>query len=188
MPFTPIHMGPGMAVKAAMPRHFSIIVFGLTQITIDVEVLRYLMRGEYPLHRFWHTYLGATIVAVGIAILGKPVSQWIKWMWNRVAPKCGDIDLSVVVPTTWTASLSGAFIGAYSHILLDSFYHADIKPLHPFSGINHLRGFISPYTVDVACIAAGIIGLIWFFTRQARMKKANKVPEDIVANAPNPQH
>jgi hypothetical protein len=60
MPFTPIHMGPGMAVKAAMPRHFSIVVFGLTQIVIDVEVLWQLAIGGYPLHRFCHTYLGRT--------------------------------------------------------------------------------------------------------------------------------
>ena len=39
MPFTPLHMGPGMFVKAAMPRHFSIIVFGLTQIVLDLEAL-----------------------------------------------------------------------------------------------------------------------------------------------------
>jgi hypothetical protein len=34
MPFAPLHMGPGMAVKAAFPRHFSIVVFGLTRISL----------------------------------------------------------------------------------------------------------------------------------------------------------
>lgn len=167
-------MGPGMMVKAAMPRHFSIIVFGLAQIAIDVEALRYLVRGEYPLHRFWHTYLGATIAAVGLAIVGKPISQGIKLIWNRVAPNNSDADFSVAVPTTWTASFSGAFIGSYSHVLLDSLYHADIAPFHPFSDINRLRGFVGAYTVDIACIAAGIIGLIWFFARQAALMRANR--------------
>ena len=73
MPFTPIHMGPGMAVKAALPRHFSIVVFGLTQITVDLEVLWYLARWNPPLHRFWHTYLGATVVATVLALAGRPV-------------------------------------------------------------------------------------------------------------------
>lgn len=161
-------MGPGMVVKAAMPRHFSIIVFGMTQIAIDIEVLWYLMRGEFPLHRFWHTYLGATIIAIWFGLIGKPASQWIKRIWNSLAPKGKAIDLSVAVPTTWTASLTGAFIGSYSHILLDSLYHTDIMPLQPFSDINHLRGYISPYMLDILCVAAGIMGLIWFFTRQAK--------------------
>ena len=183
MPFTPLHMGPGMLVKAAMPRYFSIIVFGLTQIAIDVEVLRYIMRSEYPLHRFWHTYLGATIVAVGVGILGKPVSQWIKRMWNCIAPKGTAVDLSVALPTSWTASLTGAFIGSYSHILLDSSYHTDIMPLLPFSDINHLRGYISPYMLDILCIAAGIMGLIWFFARQVKQRLANKAVLPIAASA-----
>lgn len=183
MPFTPLHMGPGMVVKAAMPRHFSIIVFGATQIAIDIEVLRYLMRGDYPLHGFWHTYLGATIVAIGFGVIGKPISQWIKRMWNCLAPKSKAIDLSAAVPTTWTASLSGAFIGLYSHILLDSLYHTDIMPLQPFSNTNHLRGYMSPYTLDILCVAAGIIGLIWFFTRQARQKMADNAVLPVAAGA-----
>lgn len=170
MPFTPLHMGPGMAVKAVTPQHFSIIVFGLTQLAIDFEVLGYLMRGEYPLHRFWHTYPGATLVAVGLAMIGKPVSQWIKRTWNRIAPPCGHLDLTVTVPTTWTASFSGAFTGAYSHILLDSLYHADMMPLLPFSETNHLLGYVRPQTVEFWCIAAGIIGLTGFFARQARCR------------------
>ncbi len=177
MPFTPIHMGPGMAVKALLPRHFSIIVFGLTQIAIDVEVLRYLMRGEYPLHRFWHTYLGATMIAVVFTLLGKPSSQWIKILWNRIAPKNGAINLSVSVPTTWLASFMGAFIGTYSHILLDSLYHGDMKPLHPWSEANHLYGLVSPHSVEVACVLLGIAGLAWYFAKQGRNgRKVDKAP------------
>ena len=164
-------MGPGMVVKAATPRHFSIIVFGLTQIAIDIEVLRYLMRGDYPLHRFWHTYLGATIVAITVGIIGKPISQWLKHSWNFLTCKISIMDLSVDAPTSWAVSFSSAFIGAYSHILLDSLYHTDIMPLLPFLHINHLRGYVRPYTVDLLCIAAGIIGLIWFCARQAISKQ-----------------
>jgi len=104
MPFTPLHMGPGMFIKAAVPRYFSIIVFGLTQIAIDIEVLWHLIRHDYPFHTFCHTYLGATIIAAVLTVLGKPISQWIKAGWNHIADKCRDADLSVSVPTTWIAS------------------------------------------------------------------------------------
>jgi hypothetical protein len=46
MPFTPLHIGPGIAVKSVMPRYFSIITFGLTQIMIDIEVLVYILQGK----------------------------------------------------------------------------------------------------------------------------------------------
>ena len=64
MPFTPFHVGPGAAIKAIMPRHFSFTVFCFAQIVTDIETAFYLLRGEYPLHRIFHTYLGATVVAM----------------------------------------------------------------------------------------------------------------------------
>ena len=112
MPFTPLHMGPGMAVKAACPRHFSIIVFGLTQIVIDSEILWHLARQDYPLHAFWHTYFGATVLAALLTILGKPASQWLKAAWNWFALKCRQENLTVLTHTGWLASCTGAFFGA----------------------------------------------------------------------------
>ena len=172
MPFTPLHMGPGMVVKAALQRHFSIVVFGLTQIAIDLEVLWHLARHEYPLHTFCHTYLGATIIAALLTVLGKPLSQLIKSAWNRVATNCHKTDLTVSVQTTWVASFTGASIGAYSHILLNSIYHGDICPLQPWSASNQLYQMVSPDSVDVTCVLLGIIGLAWFIARQRIRKKA----------------
>ena len=173
MPFTPLHMGPGMLVKAAMPRHFSIVVFGLTQIALDLEVAWHLARHEYPFHTFWHTYLGATIIAAILTVVGKPASQWIKTAWNHIATRCRDADLSVSIPTTWVASIAGAVFGAYSHILLDSLFHPDIEPLQPWSATNRLRGVVNPNGVEAVCLVLGIAGLAWFLERERRKRKAN---------------
>jgi hypothetical protein len=175
MPFTPLHMGPGIAVKAVMPRYFSIVVFGLTQIALDLEVLWHMARHDYPFHTFWHTYLGATIIAAVLTVLGKPSSQWIKAMWNRIAAKCRDVDLTVSTPTTWVASFIGASVGAYSHILLDSLYHPDIEPLQPWSASNCVFGVLDPNGLEVVCVLIGIAGLVWFIERERRKRKANRV-------------
>lgn len=167
-------MGAGMAAKAVAQKHFSIVVFGLTQIAFDLEVLWYLVRWNPPLHRFWHTYLGATIIAVILTIVGKPVSQWIKGIWNRVATKCSDIDLSVTVQTTWIGALTGAVFGTYSHIFLDSLFHPDIEPLQPWSDSNRLYGVINPHMVEVGCILLGTAGLAWFIWRERKRRKANQ--------------
>jgi len=174
MPFTPLHMGPGMAVKAVMPRHFSIVVFGLTQIAIDLEVLRHMVRHEHPFHAFWHTYLGASIVALVLTVVGKPTSQWIKAIWNRIAANCRDVDLTVAIPTTWTASFLGAFVGAFSHIVLDSLYHPDSEPLQPWSAANRLKGLVNPHSVNFVCIVLGLAGLLWFVGAERQRRKAKQ--------------
>jgi hypothetical protein len=33
MPFTPFHMGAALMVKPGLNRHFSVITFGITQVT-----------------------------------------------------------------------------------------------------------------------------------------------------------
>lgn len=163
-----------MAVKAMVPRHFSIVVFGLTQVALDVEVLWQIACGGHPLHRFCHTYLGATVIASVLAVLGKPTSQGIKAVWNRIAARCRDAELIVNVETRWTASLSAAFIGTFSHILLDSLFHPDIEPLQPWSGANRFRGVVNPHWVELACMALGVIGLAWFFGRKIKKRKAKQ--------------
>jgi hypothetical protein len=133
-----------------------------------------MSRHEYPFHTFWHTHIGASIIAVGLTVFGKPASQWIKTAWNRIAAGCGDADLTVPSQTTWTAAFVGASIGAYSHILLDSLFHSDIEPLQPWSARNILRGKVDPHGVELMCIVFGVIGLVWFFGRELKMRKANK--------------
>jgi hypothetical protein len=45
MPFTALHLGPGLLLKAAAPRHFSLVAFGATQVGIGATIaLRRLLR------------------------------------------------------------------------------------------------------------------------------------------------
>lgn len=166
MPFTPLHFGPGMTLKAIVPRHFSICVFVISQVVIDLEVLWYMIWWEPPLHRFWHTYLGATIVAGVCFALGKPVSQLVKVTWNRIARLCTDANLSVPVATTWLASLTGAVSGAYSHVFLDSITHSHAEPMQPFSAGNPVSGIISPMLLWALCVLLGVAGILAYVWRQ----------------------
>src|SRR5262245_22762510 len=82
MPFTPFHMGPGLAVKAIAGRHFILIVFGFSQIAIDIEPLIRIVRGDAVLHGWTHTYLGATLVAIIAAVVGRPICRLIWESWT----------------------------------------------------------------------------------------------------------
>jgi hypothetical protein len=62
MPVTPFHFGPGAMVHAVAPKHISFLAFCTANVLMDVEPLYYMVTRQYPLHRFLHTYVGATIV------------------------------------------------------------------------------------------------------------------------------
>lgn len=52
MPFTPFHMGPGIAIKAVLRGSFGLMVFGWTQILMDIQPLIVLISGQGQLHGF----------------------------------------------------------------------------------------------------------------------------------------
>jgi hypothetical protein len=164
MPFTPFHFGPGLAFKALLQRHISFTVFVFTQVVIDLEPLYYLIRNEWPIHRFFHTYLGATLIAgIGI-IIGRPICQWAIIMWKRWHGFIGPsqtLEQESRIPLK--AAILGAFIGTYSHIALDSIMHREIRPYAPFSDANGLLQIISLAQLYWACIISGVIGLVVLF-------------------------
>jgi hypothetical protein len=138
MPFTPFHFGPGLAVKAAAPRYFSFSVFVFSQLLIDIEPLYYLLRGEAPLHRFFHTYPGAAVIAVASYALGRPLGGLGLALIRRTFGwRLSDLHEAIRLISP-TAALSAAITGAFSHVALDSIMHGDMHPLAPFSDANSM--------------------------------------------------
>src|SRR5262245_47216974 len=129
MPFTPFHFGPGAAMKAVTPKYFSFTVFCFSQIVTDCETAYYMVQGAYPWHRFFHTYAGATVVAIFSLLVGRPICQLGLRLWSRAqrAPFKDYFPTGTVIP--WSSAAVGAFVGTYSHVFLDSVMHRDIRPL-----------------------------------------------------------
>jgi membrane-bound metal-dependent hydrolase YbcI (DUF457 family) len=53
----------------------------------------------------------------------------------------------------------GAALGAYSHIIIDSIMHVDVRPLAPLVSTNEWQGRMSIGALQAACVAAGLIGV-----------------------------
>src|SRR5262249_39080508 len=120
VPFTPFHMGPGLALKAVTGRCFSLMVFGVSQIAIDIEPLVRIVRGDALLHGFTHTYLGATVIAIISVGIGRPICQFLLNSWTP-DPHVPFLDwLRGQEAISWPAAVTGAFVGTYSHVFLDS--------------------------------------------------------------------
>jgi len=160
MPITPFHLGPGLAVKAVVGARFSLMLFAFSQAMMDIEPTVRSLRGDAMVHGATHTYLGATAVAVVSIVLGRPICQLLL---RSVRPDPHSAFLNWIFGDTsisWRAAAAGAFVGTYSHVLLDSLMHADMRPLAPWSQHNSLLGAVPLGSLHVACVASGVFGVL----------------------------
>jgi hypothetical protein len=165
MPFTPFHFGPGAAIKAVAPRHFSFTVFCFSQVVTDCETLYYMVQGLHPWHRFFHTYVGATLIAILSILVGRLICQfglriWAQW---RDAPFKQYFPTNTVIP--WSSAAAGAFVGTYSHVFLDSIMHPDSRPLMPFSAANPFYLLVGTGTLYSICFILGLSGAFYLAFR-----------------------
>ena len=124
------------------------MVFGWTQVIMDIQPLVVLISGEGHLHGFTHTFIGATLLAVVSALTGKYAAEFgLRYIGE-----------TRYLPIRWVVVFLSAFIGAYSHVLLDGFMHSDLQPFAPFTASNVFLGFISIEALHDFCLYSGLVG------------------------------
>lgn len=166
MPFTPLHLGPGVLVKAIAPRTFSFSAFAATQVLIDVEPLYNILRSAWPLHAVMHSLVLSTGIGllVGLAVpFASPLLEHLPVGWRS----------HLKAETSVSATLLGGLLGGVSHPLLDALMHQDLKPFWPFSDANPLLGAVDLMTLHVACLGAGLLGLLILWLRNHRSAKSD---------------
>ena len=155
MPFTPFHFGPGALVHSAAPKHISFLAFCAANVLVDVEPLYFMLTHQWPIHRLFHTYVGATAAAA--IVVGAFA------LVRKLTPRL-----------SMRAVALGAIIGTYSHVLLDSLMHADMEPFAPFSAANPLLGAVFLNTLHGFCLVAGIVGAVVIGVRHLWRKSQAK--------------
>jgi membrane-bound metal-dependent hydrolase YbcI (DUF457 family) len=162
MPITPFHFGLGTAIHAIAPKHVSFLTFCSANVLIDIEPLYYIVTGQYPLHRFFHTYIGATIIMIATVLIffvGLKLSSLVRlpnlFQWQSLNP------ISI-----WL----GAVAGSYSHIVFDSVMHSDIAPLSPFSEVNVLYQLVPLSELHLFCVFAAVSGLVILGIRRLALR------------------
>ena len=154
MPFTPFHMGPGILIKSLLQGSFSLMVFGWSQIVMDIQPLVVLLTGHGHLHGFSHTYVGASLLAVFCGLTGKYLAE--------LGLKILNMNFSLPIEISWLVSFMSAFIGCFSHVMLDSIMHSDVEPFFPFAVNNEFLGLISISTLHKVCLYSGLLGAALF--------------------------
>jgi hypothetical protein len=150
VPVTPFHFGPGAALHALAPGHLSFIAFCIANVLIDLESLHNLLNDRYPVHAFFHTYVGASVVVLATLLLFVAARK----LRRRLPNTFGWQQLTV------SQVLVGAAAGAYSHIVLDSIMHGDMAPLAPFSRSNALLAIVSLEMLHWLCAISGLLAVL----------------------------
>jgi hypothetical protein len=140
--------------------------FVAANVLIDIEPLYYMITGQHPLHRFFHTYIGATLIALGAILLmvGCNIVSARYFPWIR----------EKLFGLTTRAICIGAGLGSYSHIILDSIMHDDIRPFAPFSESNALYRIISLPALHQACLYSGLFGVVVLGLRYALKPRTDR--------------
>jgi len=156
-------MGPGILIKALLKSCFSLMVFGWTQIVMDIQPLIVMITGEGHLHGFTHTYVGAILLAIFSALTGKYLSE--------LGLKILEIDKYQPIGISWWVAFLSAFIGSFSHVFLDSIMHTDVEPFYPITLINDFHGMVSIAMLHKLCMYSGGVGALIYFAVNYRIFK-----------------
>jgi hypothetical protein len=174
MSITLLHLGPGSVFKAIGGRRFSFVVFGLAQFAMDLEPIGQFLGGSSPLHGPVHSILGATVVGAIVVVVGRSLGERLLRLWNRRLSPMQRQWLYVEPRLSWIETAVGAFVGTYSHVLVDSIMHTDVRPLYPFGDVNDLADIISAGEMDALCFALGVIGVLMILTLSFWRRKVHK--------------
>lgn len=176
MPVTPFHFGPGILFKGAS-RRFSLSIFILSQILIDLESAWNLLREHAPVHATLHTYLGSLLVVGVCMLIGCPYYRLVQWAFRKIR-KYLDQSYGLDLPLGWTAIFLSALIGVWSHVALDSIMHWDIRPFAPFSRANPSYEICSLIALHLACVWSGVLGGIIYYIRGRKLIGSLPVPHE----------
>ncbi len=161
MPFTPFHFGPALLFGLLFFKRLHFPTFLIANVVVDLEPLLILLFGlGLPFHGFFHSFLGAAILAL---VLGTVMLTSDKVTRKITAP------LELVQRASAKSVFLASFAGVGMHILLDSVLYADIKPFFPLSANPFYWG--SPLAFSAIygfCIFSFFLGIALFALRTAK--------------------
>ena len=161
MPFTPFHLGPALLIALLLFRILDLPSFLLASVIVDVEPFLVMLLGlNYPLHGFFHSFLGGSIVAFVLALAMLKLRPSISRVMSLLRLK-----QTISPGRVWTAS----FLGLYIHLLLDSPLYPGMRPFYPLDTNPLLSSstFIG-FEIYTACTICFLTGIFLYAYRALR--------------------
>jgi len=163
MPLTPFHLGPALFFGLLFFSVIHLPTFLVANVIIDLEPFFVLLfQLDYPLHGFFHSLLGGSIIAVALSFIMVRFDERIQKIMRffkleqRYSPR-----------SIWFASFSGVYI----HIILDSRLYIDIKPFFPLDVNPFYKGsMFAGFETYGFCLVLLIFGVGLYVYKQLRIK------------------
>ena len=156
MPFTPLHLGPALALGLAFKDHLNTPALLISSIAVDIEPLLVLLLGlRYPLHGSLHTLVGSFLSGAILGLILYLLNQrLLNKLWLKLMLVKND---SLCIREHITAGVMGSAL----HVLLDSPLYSDIKPFFPLS-VNPL--YHPEFTEDIyrLCKVLFMLGVVLY--------------------------
>ncbi len=163
MPVTPFHWGPSSVIGLLLFKIFDFPTLLIASVIVDIEPFSVLFFNlNYPLHGFFHSFLGGSILAILTAIVFYIFKGKIKKIM-AIFKLAQDSSFKKIL---WTS-----FFGVYFHIFLDSFTHEEMKPFYPFK-TNPSLGLFSLSQLYFFCGLLLLVGIL-FYLFKLIIKKRN---------------
>jgi membrane-bound metal-dependent hydrolase YbcI (DUF457 family) len=160
VPFTPFHLGPALLFGLVLSAAFDLPTLLIASVIPDLEPLYvvYFHVSGYPLHGFFHSYLGSSILAFSVILIVYP----IRGLLDRIMAV-----FHISQKSSFKKILFASFFGVYFHVFLDSFLYEEMMPFYPLQG-NPFFNLLSAYSSSVIygfCILTGLLGIALYFYR-----------------------
>lgn len=173
MPFTPFHWGMSILIMSLLLFLDPGALF-IGSIIPDIEGITawFILPGMgLPLHGPLHSFTGAIFLGIITGIF-----SWLsfKYIFPFLIIKF-KVELPVTIPRySLKCSLLSAFIGTFSHILLDSPLYEEMDLVYPFGIGNPLFGFVHSSLIYFFCIICFFIGISILIIRLMGINVKNK--------------
>ena len=156
MPFTPYHFGPGLVLGVILFPFVDMATVLIASVILDIEPIVVLFFGlPYPIHGFFHTYLGASIAALVLSGIAYSIREYLNNFVSLFGLHQRSSHLHII---------GASFVGTYFHVFLDSFLYSDMNPFYPILG-NQFLGFFPSGAVYNFCLICGFVGFICYIVR-----------------------
>jgi hypothetical protein len=172
MPFTPFHLGPALGLGVPLRKYIHAPTFIVANVAVDIEpLLVFLLRLNYPLHGYLHTFLSAFFFGIAIGFTMFYLEKFLHPLYKTF----------LLTPNRTLGLKSflvaGAF-GAMLHVLFDVPLYSEMQPFFPVTA-NPLYNFASSSAIYNLCVWLGILGIIFYATLALShaYKKPRKQPE-----------
>ncbi|MDY6873995.1 MAG: metal-dependent hydrolase [Chloroflexota bacterium] len=133
-----------------MPKKFSLFVFAGAQVVMDLQPLIVILTGHGRRHGITHTLIGAASLGAVAAVSGKYLVDWVRSLRTKHPP----------VKLSWGMVLFSAWLGTFSHVLIDGLIYPDMDLFWPFAAGNPLRIGMTPRGMIRFCVVSGLAGML----------------------------